>query len=103
MRRWTLKQGDDVLGVLEERSVDMFVVECSFAPTAAFERVRELFERKATLAEDLGADESARVDEFDALEVATCPPALEMLDEQGNLVDFGILHVEGSRAGFRVA
>ena len=101
MPRWTLKQGDDVLGVLEEQDVDMFVVQCSFVPTAAFERARALFERKAVLAETLRDDDDEQAAEFDAIEAATCPPVLKMLDEHGSPIEFGILHIEGSRAGFR--
>jgi hypothetical protein len=101
MPRWTLKQEDEVLGTLEESNLDMFVVQCTFLRTPAFERLRPVFERKLAVAAGLTVTDEKLIEEFDALERATCPPALQLLDKEGVPIEFGILHIDGSQAGFR--
>jgi hypothetical protein len=95
--------GDEVVGELEELQREMWNVRCEFRAGPAFEPLRADFEEKARVAQQLeDSDDPALSDRFDELEVRTAPPALVMLGSDGKQQDFGLLYIEGSRAGFRL-
>jgi hypothetical protein len=104
MPRWTLQQGDLVLGVIDETERDMWNVRATFAPTAAFDAGFEsLFAEKAALGEQLEDDDDDDLAaQFDDLEERTSPPHFQLVGEDGRTQEFGFLYVTVARAGFRL-
>lgn len=99
---WTLRAGDAELGRLELVQNEMWNVTCQFVPAAGFEPWRARFERKAQLAGLLeSSDDDELSTELDALDEATSPPFLTLVDEDGAEQDFGFLYIAGDAAGFR--
>jgi hypothetical protein len=103
MRRWRLMQGDLAIAELTEVGRDMWNVTCQVALTGAFEALREVFDRKARLAEQLeDVDDDDLHARWEALEIATSPPALRLLAPDGATQDFGLLYMDADGAGFRL-
>lgn len=96
-------QGERVIAELTELGRDMWNVTCQVALTEHYAALREVFARKARLAEALeDADDDDLQAQWEALEVATSPPALQLLAPDGSAQDFGLLYIEDDGAGFRL-
>lgn len=103
MRRWRLLQGELVIAELTEVGRDMWNVSCRAEVTEHFAALRAVFDRKARLAEQLeDADDDDLIAQWEALETATSPPALQLLAPDGSAQDFGLLYIEDDGAGFRL-
>ncbi len=96
-------QGEVAIAELTEVGRDMWNVTCQVAVTGAFEALREVFDRKTRLAEQLeDVDDDDLEAQWEALEIATSPPALQLLAPDGTAQDFGLLYIEADSAGFRL-
>jgi hypothetical protein len=82
----------------------MWTVRGTFTRTDAFSPALErLFVMKDALARRLEEkDDEALGAQFDALEEQTAPPHFELLGEDGEAQDFGLLYVDATYAGFRL-
>lgn len=70
---------------------------------AALRIFRARFDRKSHLAERLEqSNDETLSDEFDRIEEATASPALELVEGEGKRQPFGLLYIDGARAGFRL-
>lgn len=96
-------QGERAIAELTEVGREMWNVTCRVAVTEHFAALREVFDRKARLADALQDSDDAHLqDQWEALEVATSPPALQLLAADGSVQDFGLLYIEEDGAGFRL-
>lgn len=96
-------QGEVAIAELTEVGREMWNVTCEVAVTEHFAALRAVFERKARLADALeDSDDEALQEEWDALEIATSPPALALVAPDGSVQDFGLLYIEADGAGFRL-
>ncbi len=95
-KRWTLRHGDDVLGLIDVRSFDQPWYEGEFTPLQGFSLVKPYFDK------DLVLLEQEKWDEFEQLwdDLRSTGIVIENTHTGQRVSDF-ILHIEGSRAWFR--
>lgn len=93
--RLTLLRGDILLGTLTVTDLDQPWFLCHFAPEAAFEAVKPLFDAELAVleAEDVDAWESAYLD-IEALRLCLVP-------DVGEAIDHFLLHINDVEAWFR--
>ncbi len=100
---WTLFAGDEVVGRLTETSRDMWNASCAFAPAPGFDRFDDLFAEKGRIATTLeDVDDETLTQRWNELEELTAPPHLRLVADDGSVQAFGLLYVEGIRAGLRM-
>lgn len=98
-------QGDTLLGTLTVTDLDQPWFLCLFAPEAAFEAVRPLFDAELAVGE---AEDHARsigvnigIDAWESAYQNIEALGLRLVPDVGETIDHFLLHINGAEAWFR--
>jgi hypothetical protein len=94
---WTLHLGDALLGEITVTGGDFPWLNGTMRTTAAFERLRPLFERELRLLDEV----EQNVEQWEAAYEAIRDTGLELRRPSGEAAAEFILHVDGDAAWFR--